>query len=123
MNDATNLSRCELPIACNLSEQELVKRRQEIAEDIFRGVQQTSELSDGYAFRFAGDGSWAARLLEFVTFERECCPFLTFELLFEPGRGPIWLRLRGSGDVKEFIRGVFEVQRRDTEATQRSTEA
>jgi hypothetical protein len=68
-----------------------------------------AELEDGYAFRFPGDTIWAARLLQFVTSERECCPFFTFELVFEPGQGPIWLRLRGPEGVKEFIREVMLV--------------
>ncbi|MBI4409686.1 MAG: hypothetical protein HY561_08265 [Gemmatimonadetes bacterium] len=40
--------------------------------------------------------------MEFILFERGCCPFLRFELEFEPG-GPLWLRIRGPEGAKEFI--------------------
>lgn len=104
-------SRSDLPIACNLSEPELRLRRETLASDIFRDVQQVAELTDGYSFSFPGDDAWAGRLLEFITFERRCCPFITFELLFEPGQGAIWLRLRGAAGVKEFIRNEMEMLR------------
>src|SRR5947209_3732187 len=95
----------ELPIACRLTEQELVKRREELDDGgIFKGVQQVQELADGYAFRYPADGDWVKKLVDFITFERVCCPFFTFELAFEPDSGPIWLRLRGGEGVKEFIR-------------------
>ena len=60
-------------------------------------------MEDGYAFRFPGASQWAGRLLAFVEGERQCCPFFTFELAFEPNRGPIWLRVRGSEEIKGFI--------------------
>ncbi|GAC1385436.1 MAG: hypothetical protein NVS4B7_09000 [Ktedonobacteraceae bacterium] len=93
----------DLPIVCSLAEQDLVKRRAELAVDIFKNVQQVQELADGYAFRYPGAVAWATKLTEFITFERACCPFFTFELIFEPEQGPIWLRLRGGEGVKEFI--------------------
>ena len=94
----------ELPIACHLPEQEQQRRREELASDIYKNFQQVDELADGYAFRYPGGEAWAAKLLEFITFERRCCPFITFELHFEPAQGPVWLRLRGAPGVKEFIR-------------------
>ena len=51
-----------------------------------------------------GEKDWATKLLDFIVFERACCPFFTFELTFEPDSGPIWLRLRGQEGVKEFIK-------------------
>jgi hypothetical protein len=43
---------------------------------------------------FAGGAEWAEKLVGFVISERECCPFFSFEVLFEPGGGPISLRVR-----------------------------
>ncbi len=106
--DANGLT-SDLPIACNLSEPELERRRVALASDIFTEFQQVDELADGYEFRYPGSEAWAGRLLEFITFERKCCPFITFELLFEPGQGSIRLRLRGSAGVKEFIRDELKM--------------
>ena len=62
------------------------------------------ELPDGFGFRFPGADPWAAKALEFIEAEKQCCPFFTFELAFEPDDGPLWLRLRGSAAIKDFVR-------------------
>ena len=61
------------------------------------------ELEDGYEFAFPEDAEWAMRLTEFIVAERSCCPFFTFELVFEPGGGEILLRVRGPEGTKQFI--------------------
>jgi len=91
-------------IACNLGEEQLAARERELADAIFSKSEQLEELADGYALRFPGSDEWATRLFEFIAFERVCCPFFTFELLFEPNRRAIWLKLRGAEEVKAMIK-------------------
>jgi hypothetical protein len=100
--DAAN----ELPIACTLSGAELAERGDEVG-DLFKAVEQVRELADGYAFRFSGSDASASSLLEFVLAERRCCPFFTFELVFEPNSGPIWVHLRGSSAIKEYVAAAW----------------
>src|SRR5690348_6481687 len=92
----------ETPIACNLSGAELATRGDEV-KNLFEETEQVMELEDGYAFRFPCSDEYATRLLEFTLAERRCCPFFTFELAFEPNEGQVWLRLRGSADIKAFV--------------------
>ncbi len=106
MQNELDLPANELPIACNLSEPDLAKRGEEV-ESVFKSVEQVKELADGYAYRFPGSEEWATRLMEVVLAERRCCPFFTFELIFEPNLGSTWLHLRGGQGVKEFIAGAF----------------
>ena len=96
----------ETPIACTLSGFELARRGEEVG-DLFKAVEQVSELADGYAFRFPGGDAVAIRLLGFTVSERSCCLFFTFELGFEPDQGPIWLRIRGGAGVKEFVASAW----------------
>jgi hypothetical protein len=96
----------ETPIACNLTGEALNERGDEV-HSLFQEVEQVRELADGYAFRFAGSEAAASRLLEFTLAERRCCPFFTFELAFEPDEGPIWVRLRGSATIKEFVASAW----------------
>jgi hypothetical protein len=96
----------ETPIACNLTGEALAERGDDVRA-LFQEVEQVRELTDGYAFRFAGSDALASRLLEFTLAERRCCPFFTFELAFEPNDGPIWLRLRGSANIKEFVASAW----------------
>jgi hypothetical protein len=67
-------------------------------------IKETQELSDGYALRFPSDQSTILLVAEFISRERLCCPFFTFELVAEKEDGPLWLRLRGREGVKEFIK-------------------
>lgn len=92
----------DTPIACNLTDEARAERGDEV-KNLFQESEQVRELEDGYAFRFPSSDEYAARLLEFTLAERRCCPFFTFELAFEPNEGYIWLRLRGSTAIKEFV--------------------
>jgi hypothetical protein len=94
-------------IACLLSEREAAIRGEELVGGLFAAVEEVAELLDGYGYRFPSDGSQLEPLLEFIAAERHCCPFLTFELAFEPYGGPLWLRMRGSPQVKAFIAEAF----------------
>ena len=96
----------EVPLACTLTESELVARSAEV-KDLFKHVQQVNELADGYALRFPGSDTWANTLVQFITFERACCPFFRFVLDFEQEQGSIWLHLRGREGVKAIVEGMI----------------
>jgi hypothetical protein len=106
VGEHTDLGRTEIPVACTLTAEALVASGNEIAE-LFRLREEVRELPDGYAVRFPGDEDLASRLLAFVMAERACCPFFTFEITFEPGRGPIWLGLRGPEGAKDIVATMF----------------
>jgi len=94
-------------IACSLINSELAKRQETIRHDLFRHAERVQELEDGFAWRFPSADPWAATAFAFIDTERQCCPFFTFEVVIEPNNGPLWLRLRGSDDVKAYISTVF----------------
>jgi hypothetical protein len=95
------------PIACTLDMNSQGERHEEIKEQLFSRQLSVEELPDGYAYRFPGEPEIMQRLAEFVLFERQCCPFFTFELIFEPDQGPATLRLRGPAGTKEFLEGML----------------
>jgi hypothetical protein len=94
-------------IGCLLSERDYAMRSEVLASGLFATVDEIVELPDGYAYRFADGDSALESWLEFIMAERRCCPFLTFEIAFEPHGGPLWLRMRGSPQVKAFIAEAF----------------
>lgn len=96
-----------MPIACGLGGREQRERREELSREVFSGCLKTDELDEGYEFVFPGEAGWAEKLVRFVASERECCPFLSFEMIFEPGQGPISLRVRGPEGAKELAREEF----------------
>jgi hypothetical protein len=91
-------------VACRLIDPEFVQRKEQITRELFSHAEQVEEPPDGYRFLFSTDGPWASRSLEFIDAERQCCPFFTFALIFDPLDGPLWLQLRGSAEIKEFVR-------------------
>ena len=97
----------DTPIACRLPEAEQRTRQQALQREVFGGVEECRELADGYALRFPGDAAWTETLAAFIRFERDCCPFFTFELRCEPHGGPLWLQLRGPEGTKAFVASLL----------------
>jgi len=94
-------------IACLLSEREQAERAEAAHRDLFPGVQAVEELPDGYGYRFPATDEWTAKVMAVVDAERQCCPFFTFEVVFEPHEQGLWLRFRGSEAIKSFIEDNF----------------
>lgn len=97
----------ELPIACSLTDPEFQQRRAALLRTFQGALLETKELDDGYAYRFPSGANWIAELTQLITFERECCPFLRFNLRLEPGNGPLWLELTGPAGTKDFLQSLF----------------
>ena len=94
----------ETPLACttaalNATQQ---KRREILAQEIHTVTQEVVENSDGYAFRLSPE--YCLTVAEFISLERECCPFFTFKVELERDHGPLWFQLTGPTGVKEFLR-------------------
>jgi hypothetical protein len=91
------------PLACKLTDPEFAARKAAISRDLFADVAEVRELADGFAYRWPATDERIATVTDFIIAERECCPFFTFEVAIEPDGGPLWLRLRGSEEIKAFI--------------------
>ena len=102
----------ESPFACNMLALDAEGRRRHIAVmgQMRAAIKETQELSDGYALRFPSDQSTILLVAEFISRERLCCPFFTFELVVEKEDGPLWLRLRGREGVKKFIKAELGIK-------------
>jgi hypothetical protein len=103
MSDQATQNADETGLACNLFGREFAERKETISRDLLAHAEQVEELPDGFGYRFPAAEPWTAKVLDFIAAEKECCPFFTFELIFEPNDGPLWLRLRGSEAIKEFV--------------------
>ncbi|CAN5804223.1 hypothetical protein BH24CHL3_BH24CHL3_07900 [soil metagenome] len=100
MNDQPGVATTSPTIACQLTDRQLAARREEIQDNLLRHVEEIQELDDGFAYRFPSADPWASAVFDFIDAERRCCSFFTFEVVFEPNNGSLWLRLRGSAEVK-----------------------
>jgi len=62
-----------------------------------------AELADGFAVRCPAGRTMIEDLARFITLERLCCPFFTFELRLM-SESELWLGLRGTPEVKAYLR-------------------
>jgi len=91
-------------IACQLPDKQKRDRYLYLINDYFRGLRQFGELFDGFYFEFPSNDEWINKVIEFVKFERKCCPFIKFEIIFKPNDGSIRINLRGSKNTKEYLK-------------------
>ena len=95
------------PIACSLTTGEWRDREATLLAQFRSAVIETEELQEGYAFCLPGDGEWIGLIAELIVAERECCPFLAFEVAALPNMGPVIVRVIGPAGTKEFLRTVL----------------
>jgi len=98
------------PIACDLSAIGDREGHVSHTKKLFGEREETREVDGGVALRFPGEARYAERILDFVEGERQCCPFLTFEITFEPEERGIWLFLGGGEQAEAYIKSQFEAQ-------------
>jgi hypothetical protein len=97
----------DIPIACRLSDPEFRQREATLLAQFKSAVLSTKELPDGYAFRILGDKQKMVLVCELILAERECCPFLTFELTAMPNMGPVSVRFTGPRGTKDFLKTIL----------------
>lgn len=98
--------------ACNMLALDAEQRRRHIVvtKELRVVMEEIRSLPDGYGSRLPSRQDTILLAAEFIARERLCCPFFAFELGVEPEDGPLWLRLRGTEGVKEFIRAEFGIK-------------
>ena len=95
------------PIACSLTTAEFRDREAKLLTQFRSAVVEAEELQEGYRFRLPSDGKSILLVANMIVAERECCPFLTFELAALPNKGPLIVRVIGPPGAKEFVKTVL----------------
>jgi len=72
----------------------LVSRRHALVTDLLKEVVEIRELSDGYAFKCSCSEPATQRMADYILFESEHSPGLTFEIVVEADRLACWLQVR-----------------------------
>jgi hypothetical protein len=97
----------EVPIVCSLKTAELRDRKATLLAQFRSAVLEAEDLQEGYALHLSGDGSSIGLIAELIVAERECCPFLAFELAALPNNGPAIVKVTGTAGAKEFVRTIL----------------
>ncbi len=96
-------------LRCNLNALDPEERalHGKATRQLAQSIRQRVELDRGYRLQFNLREISAAALVEWISHERRCCPFLRFDLQFDPEQGPVWLSLTGPEGAKEILKGAF----------------
>jgi hypothetical protein len=95
--------------ACNLTAISAAERPRynQLIKQIREAIQGRIELSDGYRFRLDSKVVTLSETAEWISMERMCCPFLTFQL-GASGDQPDWtLTITGQTGVNSLLDDVF----------------
>jgi len=90
-------------LACRLLPAELRARREQVVRLLRDRCREQEALPNGYRLRFDLSDGLLAELATLIDLERQCCPFLDFQLTLGPDNGPCWLRLSGPKGTREFL--------------------
>jgi len=97
----------DLPIICTLTEVELKERRRVVLDSVKQAVLSVVELPGGYAYTFESTSDVLSQLTGLVDLERQCCKFLTFNIVVGPDDAPIRLEVTGTANAKWVIQEFF----------------
>ncbi len=102
----------EAPFACSMTALSAAERahHKEVSAELHAAVKEIRELPNGYAFRLSGERRSLAMLSEWVSLERLCCPFFTFQIEAASETQPVWLRMTGREGVKLFMQSEFGIK-------------
>ena len=120
MCQETNKKRVPLQtvLACNLNAISQGDRHR--YTDLFRRLQAAiadrHELPDGYLFRLNGQSLSLADVAQWISLERLCCPFFTFQLEATGAQPDYWLSLQGPDGAKTIIDKEFAPESNHTTA-------
>jgi len=96
-----------IPIACELTDKELQRRRKEYLSKMAASLTAVEELDDGFRYRFPLGEKTLSDLAEIIDLERKCCPFLSFKLALAAGEEALSLELTGPDGTKEIVKSLF----------------
>ncbi|MVM38304.1 hypothetical protein GO730_13210 [Spirosoma sp. HMF3257] len=102
----------KIALACKLTDRDQIARMNELHQTIFRKVDRAIERANSYELIFQKpDSLLSNELTEFIKFERLCCPWLLFQLTYQPEEGPISLKMGNSAETREMVKLVMELDK------------
>ncbi len=101
MSDSSNTA----PIACrpNALTREERERSRELRQALASATTETRGVVNGFVYQYRDDPDTFRRAAEWITLERRCCPFLSFDLRWNHGDVPPSLSITGPAGTREFL--------------------
>jgi hypothetical protein len=90
-------------VACQLSSEAFQQRRDVVLTLMHQHLKEQRSHPNSLTLRFKAEAGQLARLAEFMEIERQCYPFLRFQLVIEPFGESIWLELTGQEGTRDWL--------------------
>jgi hypothetical protein len=74
---------------------------------LLQSLREIGDVENGFQFTFPNERNILTRLVEFISKERMCCPFLEFTLKIVPNHESVSLTLNGPEGTREFLLEEF----------------
>jgi len=94
--------------SCNLNEEQLWQRKDFLQSGMAKKIEEVKELETGYELLFSPSKETAAEILEFISFEKQCCSSFTYALVFKANNESMGLQIYGSKEMKKEIGNGFK---------------
>lgn len=94
-------------LTCKLTNAEQAAREEKLRATVFSKYEKINETDDALELIYADGKQYAPILLDFIITERECCPFFTFNMKFEPNSNKVSLIIGGSPKMKEMLKKLL----------------
>lgn len=98
-----------LPIACTLSQAELVRDAHCLMPGLLKRAPSLTPLADGVRLEFDAAAEALRDIIDVIERERQCCRFLQFVLTIPPGGKPFQLDVTGPEGTREFLSEVSAI--------------
>lgn len=97
------------PIACDTTalDPSEWERHREVTTQLVKLAEQVEELENGFRLRLPGEGAVIKLAAEYMSRERVCCPFLTFEIGGSGAAEVVALEITGPSGTKEVLSEAF----------------
>ena len=100
--------RVDLPIACTLTPAEMSAMRDGLLPGLLARAIEKEPVPGGFRWRFVPDAGLVKDAAAVIEAEHRCCRFLRFQLVVEPGDGPVWLEVTGPEGTREFLSTLLD---------------
>lgn len=103
------MTKFELPFACDMTALQPVQRSNhgDALQTLLAECIEVAEHGESIALRYPARPELLQAAGEWIGLERECCGFLSFELIAASGDDTFTIRIGEGAEVKAFVRENF----------------
>jgi hypothetical protein len=102
----------KIALACKLTEKDQIKHMLHLHQTLFKMINKIIHGLISYELGFdSPDSTLGKNLFYVIQFEHLCCPWLNFQLTYQPGEGPVSLRMGNLVETKEMVYLVMELDK------------